>query len=178
MSVRAALKAATASRHEALDRRLAALDLARGDDYARFLRAQAAALLPVEAALDHAGAASVIPRWAEHRRGPALLADLDRLGHALPPPVVLAPLLGTPDILGAAYVLEGSRLGGIVLRRGLPPGAPRAFLAHAGPTPWRDFVALLEQKLASPVDRAVAERAAILVFEAFARAADAYVGAR
>lgn len=178
MTVRASLKAATDERHEALDVLFSSLDLSRRDDYVRFLSAQAAALLPYEAALDHAGAGSVIPDWPAHRRGPALLADLEALVADLPPPVAIQPVLGAPDILGAAYVLEGSRLGGEVIRRGLPAGLPTAFLAHVSPTPWPKFVALLEQNLASPVDRAVAERAAILAFEAFARAADAYVGTR
>ncbi|MCJ8190327.1 biliverdin-producing heme oxygenase [Sphingomicrobium aestuariivivum] len=176
MNVRASLKAATDARHEALDDLFSTLDLTKREDYVRFLLAQAAALLPYEAALDHAGAATVIPDWPAHRRGPAILADLEAMGHDLPPPVAIQPVLGTPDILGAAYVLEGSRLGGEVIRRGLPEGMPTAFLRHPSPTRWPDFVALLEQNLASPVDRAVAERAAILAFEAFARAADAYVG--
>lgn len=171
MSVRFSLRDATHDRHEALDAHFAALDFEKREDYAAFLTAQAAAILPYEQALDHAGAAQVIPEFEASRRAPALLADLDALAVALPDPIAIQPLLGEPDILGASYVLEGSRLGAKMLVRGVADGLPTAFLSHQGGIGWKKFVALLEQKLASPVDRAVAERAALRTFDDFTRAA-------
>ena len=150
---------------------MGALDLSDPNDYARFLAAQAAALLPLEATLDHAGAAAIFPQWPAHRRGPALAADLDALGIALPSPALVPQLVGEPDVLGALYVIEGSRLGGKMLRRTVPNEMPTAFLDHAPALDWREFVAYLEQMLASQVDRAVAIRAANATFDAFTGAA-------
>ena len=170
MSVRFALRDGTQDRHEALDARFADLDLSDREDYVFFLRSQAAALLPLEATLDHGGAAQVLPDWPGHRRGAALVADLDALGATIPPPVAVPSLIGEPDVLGALYVLEGSRLGAKMLVRQVPGDSPKAFLSHRPPMEWGQFVALLEQKLASPVDRAVALGAAGATFDAFSDA--------
>ena len=176
MSVRFALRDATQDRHDALDARFASLDLSDRHDYARFLAAQAAALLPYEATLDHAGAAQLLPDWPGHRRGAAIVADLDALGTPLPAPVAVPSIIGEPDMLGALYVLEGSRLGGKMLARQVAAGLPTAFLSHRPPLTWADFVSLLEQKLQSPVDQAVALRAANEAFDAFSRAASTVAG--
>ncbi|WP_343343024.1 biliverdin-producing heme oxygenase [Sphingomicrobium sp. XHP0239] len=176
MSVRFALRDGTHDKHQALDARFAALDLSNRADYVHFLKAQAAALLPLEATLDHAGAAQLLDDWPGHRRGAALVADLDALGERIPTPVRVPSFLGPPDILGALYVLEGSRLGGKMLVKQVPDALPTAFLSHRPPLAWRDFVALLEQNLASPVDRAVALRAAEAAFDVFSDAASRIAG--
>ena len=176
MSARFTLRDATAEAHESLDTMMGSLDLSNAADYARFLRIQAAALLPYETALDHAGAAQILADWPAHRRGASLLEDLDALGIPLPKPVAIPSVVGEPDVLGALYVLEGSRLGGKLLEREVPDGMPKAFLRHEPPLAWREFVALLEQRLASPVDRAVAVQAATKTFDAFSTAAREYLG--
>lgn len=172
MSARFALKEATNEAHETLDAAMSRFDLTDVGDYGRFLTAQAAALFPMEATLDHAGAQVHYHPWQAARRGPALAADMHALGLPIPPPVAIQPIVGEPDIFGTLYVLEGSRLGGKMLARGVPEALPSAFLEHRGTQTWPEFSKLLDQKLASPVDLSVAKRAASHAFDAFARAAE------
>jgi heme oxygenase len=151
VSAHAALRAATAADHERVDRLFSRFDLGSDADYRLFLTAQAAAHLPLERALEVAGAGELILDWADRRRSELLLADLEELGIEPPPSVPPPPVDGEPAILGAAYVLEGSRLGGAFLKRGLAPRAPRRFLAapqEAGA--WRKLLAKLEESLYEP----------------------------
>ncbi len=74
------LRAATAHAHEVVDAAFGGYDLADRGDYARFLSAHAEVMVPLEAALDTAGAKSVTPDWAERKRGELILADLAALG--------------------------------------------------------------------------------------------------
>ena len=74
------LRAATAHAHEAVDAVFGDYDLTDRDSYARFLSAHAAAMVPLEAALDAAGAERVTADWAERKRGDLILADLAALG--------------------------------------------------------------------------------------------------
>lgn len=176
MTPRFALKAATAQAHERLDARFSRLDLAVRDDYIAFLRAQAGALVPVEAALDAAGAERVVEDWLTRRRSGALLADLEQLG-AIAPAAVPAPTLRSQTaLLGAIYVLEGSRLGGAVLARTVPDTLPRRFLAPGNPDAWRAFVRKLDEQLSSQADIEDAARAANAVFETFSSAASNILG--
>ena len=49
---------------------------------------------------------------------------------------------GLPALLGGLYVIEGSRLGGALLKRGLPAGTSARFLnAPAEPGAWRRLIA-------------------------------------
>lgn len=163
MSAHQALRAATRAAHDAVDRRFAGLSLDRPADYGRFLLAHAAAFLPAEQALTDAGAGSLIDDWDQLRRSPALHADLDALGLRPPPPAEPPAYADEAAVLGGAYVIEGSRLGGALLRRQVAPGLPRAFLDSVQPPArWRRLLALL--------DRALADRAAI------ARATEAALG--
>lgn len=173
MSARAALRDGTRAAHEALDAHFAALDLSDRGDYATFLLAHAAAFLPVEAALTEAGAARLFPEWREMVRGAWLVEDLAAMGLSIPD-TVAPPLL--PDdaaICGAAYVLEGSRLGAAVLRKGIGDGLPRAFLDHDPALRWPQFVAEIERLLEEDVDRSCAVASANAVFACFLRAVDA-----
>jgi heme oxygenase (biliverdin-IX-beta and delta-forming) len=165
---RAALFEGTRADHEALDALFAGFDLADAGGYARFLAAHAEAGLPVEAALDGAGA--LLPDWPARRRGAALTADLGELGQ--PFAIEAVPSLTDPAaIAGAVYVLEGSRLGGRVLARGVGPGLPTRYLdAHQEHGAWADLLTRLELLLDDESRRARAVESARAVFARFAEA--------
>jgi heme oxygenase len=166
------LRAATRAAHDRVDALFGDLNLGRAADYRHFLTAQAAAFLPVEAALDAQGVAASFPGWGERRRADLLRADLDALGLAVPPPLPAPSLPSRAAVAGAAYVLEGSRLGGAMLARRVPAGVPRLFLgAAAPPGHWGAFLEQLEQVLQSDVERREAVAGAGRVFDLFARAA-------
>lgn len=156
-----------------MDRLFSRFDLSQRAGYRDFLLAQAAAFLPIEAALDDAGVAEVVPDWPARRRGHLLVADLAALGDLPPAPVGTPPeLRGVPRILGAAYVLEGSRLGGALLKRSVPPDFPRSFLAaNAGPGSWRKFLEMLDKYLHDPGSLGEAASSAREVFMRFEAAA-------
>jgi heme oxygenase len=171
--VRWHLREATADLHEVADTLGSDFDLGTTGDYARFLRAHARALLPLEAALAEAGIEDFLPDWPLRRRGAALRADLAALGEAVPQAPRLS-LHTAAAALGAAYVLEGSRMGnGLLLRRIRDGGLPAAYLAHAGaPGGWPGFLAQLESALRMPaLWQAAAEgaRAAFTLFLAALR---------
>lgn len=159
MSAHERLRAETRAAHERVDARFSGLDLKDPADYRRFLGLHAAAFLPLEQALTDAGAARLVEDWQAMRRSDELVADLTDLGltvPASPPPPTFA---GDAELLGGIYVLEGSRLGGAVLRKTVDPAFPHRFLAHPQPPGrWRGLVALMERYLYQPVllDSAVA----------------------
>ncbi|NIJ09099.1 heme oxygenase [Sphingomonas vulcanisoli] len=135
-----ALRAATAGRHENVDAHFGRFDLADRDGYIGFLEAHARALPAVEAVL--AGLAEVPPL----RPRAALLADdLAALGRPMPAALDLPPPADAAEAFGYAYVIEGSRLGGSMLARGVPESLPKAYL-NAGHLPgeWRAFGAALD----------------------------------
>ncbi|MEQ7874573.1 biliverdin-producing heme oxygenase [Sphingomonas sp. ASV193] len=168
MSAHRFLRDETRAAHEAVDASFAGLDLAKRDDYAAFLVAHAAAFLPAEEALTAAGADLLMPDWSVHRRGALLAADLADMGVALPPPASAPRYDDEAAILGGAYVLEGSRLGGAMLRRQVGEGLPRRFLdAVQPPGRWRGFIALLEQKLYTEAEQRRARDAALSTFALF-----------
>lgn len=169
MSAHAALRAATAPNHEAVDQAFGSFDLADAGAYGRFLTAHARALPAIEAAL--AGIAGVPPI---RPRTPLLHADLAALGLAIPDPLPFAAPADRATAFGAAYVIEGSRLGGGMLARRVPPGLPHAYLsATHEPGEWRAFGQALDAASeGDPVwlDRAIA--AARTVFDLYAEAAN------
>jgi heme oxygenase len=175
--LRSRLKEATAEAHRDLDTQLSGFDLASLDGYRRFLEANAAALWPVEDALEAAGVATVFADWPQRSRRAAMMADLVRVSGTLNP---LAPLpaLNRNGVFGALYVLEGSRLGAKYLLRSVAHAADpaivsaTAYLSHgAGQHFWPSFLAALEQEPATPEDEAEMINAAELAFSVFARAA-------
>jgi len=115
MTARFRLKAATAAAHERLDACMSRYDLGCRVDYGAFLQAQARAFIGVEAALDAACADTYLPDWRERRRSDALRADLGLLGLDVPEPALVPTFREEAELLGAIYVLEGSRLGAAVL---------------------------------------------------------------
>lgn len=176
MSARFALRAATSGVHDRLDARLSRFDLSHPVDYGAFLRAQAGAFFPAEDALDAAGAAAVVADWPERRRSAALRADLAALDLPEPAPVAIPPLASPAAVLGALYVLEGSRLGGAMLVRTVPDSLPKSFMTPGNPAAWRAFVTVLDQRLSSQADIEIATLAATSVFEAFASSASNILG--
>ncbi|MEO6433728.1 MAG: biliverdin-producing heme oxygenase [Sphingomicrobium sp.] len=168
MTPHATLRVATRAAHERVDAAFAALDLGHEDDYREFLGRHAAAFLPIEQALDEAGAGRLIGGWDKLRRTPALLADLADLGMATPPPRSPPAYPSDAAILGGAYVLEGSRLGGAVLRQAVGSALPRQFLDAVQPSGrWREFIAQLNQSLYDPEALNCATDAALDTFALF-----------
>jgi len=162
-----ALRSATADCHRKVD---AIYSGARLDDrlsYGNFLLAQAAALLPVEAALDQSGIADLVEDWPERIRGPKLIRDIVELGIARPEPLRRPTLSGPPEMLGALYVLEGSRLGGKLLRRSVPSDFPTHFLAGESSGSWASFLMRLDQIIDTDAERSGAIDSARAVFSVF-----------
>lgn len=168
MSARSALRDGTRAEHERVDRLFGRLDLTAPLDYRLFLIAQAAAFLPVEAALEQAGVESIIPDWSERRRSQPLRDDLAALEAPLPAFETAPELAGASAILGAVYVVEGSRLGGAMLRRGLADSIPQSFLRHSqGSGAWRKLLETLDHSLYETAALDTALRAARAVFGCF-----------
>jgi len=164
----AALREGTRDEHERLDALLATFDLADRDQYAAFLSAHAAALLPLESALDAAGAERLVPDWAERRRGAAIRADLAELGAGMPDSVAVPALGGDAAMLGAIYVVEGSRLGGRFLARAVGDGLPKSYLgAPQAAGNWPKLLARIDALLYSADDLSHAVDAARAVFASF-----------
>lgn len=169
-----ALRDATRDEHDAVDSAFGRHDLSSLAGYSRFLDAQARAFVAVERAIDASGATGVIQDWHERRRADLLLADLNDLGLTAPAPVEPPVLTSEAEVLGAVYVLEGSRLGGAVLFRTAPFDAPRRFLEPDGTGPrWRSLVALLDARLIDTDQIDAAVRSARSVFRCFHEAAGA-----
>lgn len=176
MSARAALRAATTAEHERVDRLFGSYDLADRPGYRAFLLAQAAAFLPVERALHVAGAERLVPDWPQRVRGHLLHADLAALGTAAPEGMCAPQLADDAALIGAVYVLEGSRLGGAVLKRGLPEGAPHSFLsAPQQPGSWRKLLEIMDKVLYGPGSIEAAAGVARQVFECFAAGGRRYL---
>lgn len=172
-SPRFALRAATAAAHARVDILYSRLDLSRPGDYGRFLTSHAAAFIPIEEALVAADADALIPGWSRRRRSKALLDDLTVLGLTAPRSRPPPPFDGAAAVLGGLYVLEGSRLGGAVLVRGVAPGLPTAFLAPEATSSWRAITTLLDAHLATASALAKATSAANAVFSVFEHCARA-----
>ncbi len=166
---RAALRRATAPDHERVDAVFGGFRLDDPTDYRAFLTAHAMALPAIEDALDAAGFAMLLDDWPQRRRGGAIAADLAALGASLPAPLPVPISLDTPAAQwGAAYVVEGSRLGGALLARSVPHGLPRGYLgAPQMPGAWRNFLEKLDKHICRPQDVAQATDAARAVFGLF-----------
>jgi len=188
------LREATAHAHEAVDAVFGDYDLTDRDDYARFLSAHAAAMVPLEAALDAAGAKRVTADWEMRKRGDLILKDLAAL-NAQPLPVraeLVEALpfsfqpkkegqcfdkLSTngrdmePTLAGVLYVVEGSRLGGKFLARRVPAEFPKAYLdAHQPSGNWANLLASIDAILYDQGRTEIAVGAALSTFSMFERA--------
>lgn len=150
MKTRFALRAATDDVHRELDDLLSQLDLSDPADYATFLKVQARAVPAVEGALTASGLDELVEGWSGGRRSRALEADLAALGEPLPPPAATPKIDGIGELLGTAYVLEGSRLGGRALKQRVGEGLPVSFLSHSEKSDtWLTVVAALDRFLYS-----------------------------
>jgi heme oxygenase len=150
MKTRFALRAATDDVHRELDDLMSRLDLSQAGDYARFLGIHARTVPAVEWALASGGLDAIVEGWSAGRRSGAIEADLAAMGKPVPAPVSIPPIHGVAELLGTAYVLEGSRLGGKVLERRVAPGLPVNFLSHSKKgDPWPTVVAALDRFLYS-----------------------------
>ena len=166
-TARHALRAATAAHHDHVDRAFGAFDLTTRSGYTHFLLAQAHAFLPVEVAIDAADPHDFLPDWPARRRSAALLADLRALGRT---PEIEAPgplFRNREEILGAIYVLEGSRLGGRMLARSVPTDLPRSFIGSTDGGMWRNLIEVLDKLLISEDQLKSASDAAKRVFALF-----------
>ena len=178
MTARQTLRAATAADHERVDALFSAFDLQTREGYRAFLTAQAEPLLSTEAELEGVGIAALVPDWPERRRGLFLIEDLAELcsceSRSPAAPNGSSGLLLSQEhtdaaLLGALYVLEGSRLGGKLLARSVPAHLPKRFLAPPQkPGAWAKLLEMLDQFLYEParIDAAVgAARDVFLRFE-------------
>lgn len=175
MIVASILRDRTRSEHVRTESIYADFDLQCPHGYARFLIAQASASLAVEQSLECAGVANVIDDWPERRRSHLLRDDLARLkvaGVKLQPPTTFE---SSAEIMGAVYVLEGSRLGGKVLIKQVFRTAPTRFLGADGrPGAWRRLLTSLDKRLRDQeeIDLAVsAARGVFATYQAAGRAA-------
>jgi len=168
---------ATAYMHTRVEVQFAQLDLRRRDDYRHFLEMQAAALLPLEAALVASDVVRLFPDWKRRSRSRALAEDIIALGGVVR--TLAAPRrLDFASILGTMYVLENSRLGAKVLLAEVvqSPDAvvvrATAFLRHGAGLPlWRSFLSQLEGHAAALDNPERAMRAACTAFDLFSQAA-------
>lgn len=166
-SPRFRLRERTAAAHQRVDDLFSRLRLDRHEDYRRFLTAQASAFLPVEDLLIELGIEHHVPGFTAGRRGPLLLKDLADLGVAATPRLPAPALNDVAAQLGAAYVLEGSRLGGAMLQKGVPQTFPARFLRAESQLSWTAFVQILDRQLERETQMETAVSAAQAVFAMF-----------
>lgn len=170
-SLRFALRDGTRSAHERLDAMAAGFDLSLESDYGAFLSWHARLVPELENRLTANGVARLFPDWTERRRADRLTADLGHLGLEPPPAYVVAPGERDAHLVGAAYVLEGSRLGGAVLSKTVAPalrGVATGYLDHGtGLKLWPRFVDRLNRIELSGAETQAAISAANSVFAAF-----------
>lgn len=168
-----ALREATREAHEALDSRLSFSTLTR-ERYRTFLRASYSVLGALE------------PRimcWVGVpsdglNRVSALRRDLAAFETDSLPTMPIPPIASLAEAMGAAYVVEGSALGGMVIARSLPVEFPRRYLTLRGERTgeaWREIIAKIETWAfgASASARTNACDAARATFEAYTHAFEA-----
>jgi heme oxygenase len=169
---RATLRDACAQDHARVDAAFSEFDLSTTAGYGAFLQAQSACVKPIEDLLTDAGIGALIPDWPARRRASLLAADLHALALAEDPAVASPHLVQDSELLGAIYVLEGSRFGGAVLSRRVVAGAPLRFMtASAPPRAWSNLLETLDRNLIGAPEFAMAISAARAVFRCFELAA-------
>lgn len=165
---------ATHTSHRRLDAALSSLDLSRPRHYAGFLRGQAEALFPLEAALETSGIDEVLRDWPQRARTPALDHDLTVMDVSYDP-LPVPHFADVPHMFGAVYVLEALRMGarGMLMRlaRQQPDscaiGATQ-YLRHGfGKRLWPLFLAALESHPEVQADPAGVVEGAQIAFGMF-----------
>ena len=97
------------------------------------------------------------------------------LGLPMPPPIDFPALSSEDELWGAAYVIEGSKLGGAMLLKRVPTDFPSTYLAFQGPKgAIKAFMDRLDS--ANDVNRERAVDAARSMFSAFRNAAKLELG--
>ncbi len=130
-------------------------------------------LFPLESALEAGGIAEILPDWLQRARSPALERDLVLLNISsvpLPEP----HFSNEAQMLGAAYVLEASRLGARVMLSRLAQHPESTsidatkYLKHGfGKRFWPTFLAVLENHPAAQADTASVVQGAQMTFGMF-----------
>jgi heme oxygenase len=167
------LRQATTDHHNRLDIAFGRLIRTGCTGYRAFLIASARALWPLEEALAVAGADTILTDWSERSRSAALRHDLLELDVESPRPLRHPVIDGDAFMLGALYVLEGSRLGARVLVRELPADQPATrYLRHGEHRRfWQSFLLRLEQSDEARASPGTAIAGAETAFSWFAAAA-------
>jgi heme oxygenase len=165
------IRSRTRSLHELLDGCFDASTLGERPEYVGFLLTNWP-IAWIEPALTSAGIQRLLPDWQQRRRHFALVADLKEM-EVCPGPsgnCMIEADIGT--MLGWAYVLEGSRVGGGLIRRIVESSGDSdllkatRFIRHGeNENYWRTFAAALSQ--IDQDDNAIA-RASIAAQTAFA----------
>ena len=168
-----AIHAATHDSHRRLDLALSWLDLGQPRYYAGFLRSQADALLPLERVLEANNIAAILPDWPLRARSEALTHDLLLLDIA-PAPLPEPHFSNDAQMLGAAYVLEASRMGARVMLARLAQAPDSVsmdatrYLKHGfGKRFWPTFLAVLENHPAAQTDTESVVQGAQIAFDLF-----------
>jgi heme oxygenase len=166
-SAREYLKLSTRDLHGRLDAAAGVMRLETYPGYGDLLAAHAAALIPLEAALEKGGIERLLPNWVLRRRSAALTEDLADLG--LSCEAMAAPMFRSDaGLLGAAYVLEGSRLDARAVLGRVSPESPTRYLRHGdGMKFWPSFLGVLERSAevrSAPHHAVAAARAAFSLF--------------
>ena len=165
LSAIAALRSATGAAHDAVDQVYGRFDLSDRASYTAFLVAHARALPAVEDAL----AGAVVP--PSRPRHALLAADLDDLGATMPPALPFGRPAGTAEAWGMLYVIEGSRLGGVMLSRQVGIGLPARYLAARHQSgEWRALLSGLDAAAEGDAWIARAVTAARATFDLYGRA--------
>lgn len=170
-----AIHAATHDSHRRLDLALSWLDLGQPRYYAGFLRSQADALLPLERALEANNIAAILPDWPLRTRSEAITHDLLLLDMAPAPlPEPEPNFSNEAQMLGAAYVLEASRMGARVMLARLAQAPDSVsmdatrYLKHGfGKRFWPTFLAVLENHPAAQTDTESVVQGAQIAFGLF-----------
>ena len=161
------LRSATRDDHKAVDDAFSRFAIGTLSRYRDFLTAHARILPLAERLIDPA---SLIGNW--QGRTELLLADLAAMDAAIPPELHFALPQDEAGRWGALYVLEGSRLGGVVIARSLPVEFPAAFLHARHPAgAWRGILNAIDSADRGPEWREAAVAGAKLLFHAYHKAA-------
>lgn len=165
------LRSATADAHRRLDENLPVTrpDLTE-DEYLAFLSRMYGIVEPLE---EHVAVHVPLDDWDDRRRAWMLREDLGPVVASAPPCPFTPRPANADEALGAAYVLEGSTLGGLhvteMVRDRLGPNAPtRWFRSHGEQVParWQAFRRAVHRHVEDGGDLDAIVAGALATFEA------------